>query len=567
MSGLSNFLGDLYGDGDDDDNGEHTSAPNKQPPLPPEDRAQQASLDDINESMEALLQAVQLPPDVSPEPTISDDGDITDAPEPQPEVPETPHPVDPAGYEQEMADLLADLEAAAADLPGDDGAPDTTNLGGVEPSPPVDDQARISPPESVEPPVDDDATGDPHPLPPSSLPAAAMDEPATSTDGGSGNGTDEPASPASSVEPPHRWFDDLDDRYQPDRDQPADTVDEPVARPADQSAIDEGSEPTPAIPDPGVGPIAPPDSLIDDEDFDTFDVDIAEMGDDEDPWLESLLTPVVADTDPAGPLTPPPGFTPVSSDEITTSEMSPTDPLDHPKDSTSRDSATVDPQELSRQPSAPDVDTESQDAVPATPAAHETPVGLPHSPVTSYPLGNWELEYDTIVPGRETAAALLPPLGSERSVAAAIDLPKERRTPPRGRRAVDDTENQVVSSSGDRRRRGLRRRTDPKLIDPDVESDTDVGARLLNAPPPQSAPVDLPPPEDTQARPAERRRGLLGRRRNDDPRNPPSAPYSGPRRRFGRRRHHDGRPSDLPRHPSTAEFFGPEPDEDHDPTD
>ncbi len=567
MSGLSNFLGDLYGDGDDDDKGEGTSAPSKQPPLPPEDRAQQASLDDINESMEALLQAIQLPPDASPEPAVGDDGDITDAPETQPEVLETPNPVDPAGYEQEMADLLADLEAAAADLPDDDAAPDTTDLGGVEPSPPVDDQAEISPPASVEPPLDDDVAEAPLPPPHPSVPAAAMGEPVTSTDVGSGNEADEPASPARSVEPPHRWFDDLDDHYQPDRDGPADTVDEPVAPPADEPAVDESSEPTHAVPTPDAGPIAPPDSLVDDEDFDTFDVDIAEIGDDEDPWLESLLTPVVADTDTSGPLTPPPGFTPASSDDITTSEMSPTDPLDHPRDSASGDSATVDPQEPSTELSAPDLDTESQDAAPPWPPARETAVGLPHSPVTSYPLGNWELEYDTIVPGRETAAALLPPLRSERSVAAAIDLPTERRTPRRGRRAVDDTENQVVSSSGDHRRRGLRRRTDPKLLDPDPGSDTDVHARLLNAPPPQSAPVDLPPPQDNQAGPAERRRGLLGRRRYDDPRNPPSAPYSGPRRRFGRRRHHDGRPSDLPRHPSTAEFFGPEPDEGHDPTD
>ena len=79
MSGLSNFLGNVYGENEEPDD-EGVSD------LPPEDQARTESLDDVKESMEALVRGLEeasADDESSDDPADTDDTDLVAPPAPE----------------------------------------------------------------------------------------------------------------------------------------------------------------------------------------------------------------------------------------------------------------------------------------------------------------------------------------------------------------------------------------------------------------------------------------------------------------------------------------------------
>ncbi|GEM_PF-6063072 len=446
MSGLSNFLGNVYGE-----NNEPNDADAAQD-LPPEDQARTESLDDVKESMEALVRGL--------EESTPDEPEATDEPE---------HPVDsnPAGVVAPPT-VHAEPSASPAVAPSPDDwfAGIDTPPAATEPEQPAADTDAAVP---IDPTEDDVQLPD--------LSSFFSDQ-------------SEAESPAQ-----ENWFDSLED---------------PVTEP----------EPEPHTPS----------------------FEIASEPDPEPPAMEAPQEPrehiePAPQTTPVDPLAvPPPPASLVSDAELAPLDISPPpDPVD----------TEADPwlEEILAAPAA-------EVPIAAEPSAPEAP-----QPRTVTPQ-RWDPAYDDIIPGRVTAAAALRPIAVDDVVTGALPTETERRRGRRGRRAVDDTVNPVVSEDTKGRRRGRRRSNDPKSVDlpppteehvildrslPDpngvavtaeatgLDDLTDTLTDDLLAAPPTGDPIEVVPPTSldetaVSAEPSaelvveeepERRRGFMGRRSKD----------------------------------------------------
>lgn len=478
MSGLSNFLGNVYGENEEPED------PSDVIPESEDDQLSESSLDDVRNSMEELLDSAEAS---AAEPVEATDGDWFAG---------IDHP-SAGGADTGTDSWYSEIDSHPTATPPADASSSTSQLD-EDPEPAtnegVDHAAELAAVfETMDEPGDT-----------KSAPTSASDDSPEPTDPFSADESPEEQDP-----PDSSWFDHLEDaRPEPDDEtfQLSDVENKQELETWDSATPDVVPQPSaqeePAVAIDPVDPLAvpaPPEPLVTDDDFLKFDPP-EEATQDPDPWLDEILS------DDSATVAPAPADANMESD-------TPDPPASVPQ-----------PQVLQPAPQqstlpAGSWDPSYDDIIPGKVTAAAA--------VRATPMAD-----QAVAAAIDTAAERRRPRRGRRAVDDAHNpvLEPKSKTRRRARRRDVDTPSVdapvTTVDAEDGQQTEFPPETDPVLLPP-PSAETPPTAD----PVPLTPPVDLPAPETDPVEAAEsentepeknkkdRRRGLLGRRSADDARN------------------------------------------------